>query len=62
MFILAPKHLSVIFGKLKFPSEIFGCEHNDKQSAILVEGGFPNICAVLKIENLLIVIISNNCL
>ena len=47
MFILAPKHLSVIFGKLKFPSEIFGCEDNDKQSAILVEGGFPYKCVDL---------------
>ena len=43
MFILAPKNLSGIFDELKFPSEIFGCEDNDKQSAILVVGGFPNI-------------------
>ena len=41
------KKLSGIFDELKFPSEIFGCEDNDKQSAILVVGGFPNICVDL---------------
>ena len=39
------KKLSGIFDELKFPSEIFGCD--DKQSAILVVGGFPNICVDL---------------
>ena len=66
MFILAPKNLSGIFDELKFSSEIFGCEDNDKQSAILMVGGFPNICvfafAIFKIGNLKIVFISNNCL
>ena len=57
MFILAPKHLSVIFGKLKFPSEIFGGEHNDKQSAILVNGDFPNICAYTIVEQIILVAI-----